>query len=342
MGIFKKIKYQNGRRHIYFCNIKIFSYQSKKKQSVVIRNFDVTPLGKIYKPYYNPVSPLLPTEHDIYNSDGQKMRTFFIRDVHLACEPANESKYLIWDRFNFGLKTHFYSHNSMLETMGNPDKRYGFLIETEAIVPDDYNIFERNPGLYKDFDMIFTHSDRILSSVPNARFVPMCASLYGGTFAPVNQWKKKNRNVSILSSAKLMCDLHRYRFDLAQKCKENGWADTFGTFDGGSLVPIDDTLRDYRYSFCIENSITPYLFTERLICAFANQTVPIYLGASQIDKFFNPDGIIKITPGSDIEAVLKQCTPEEYLRRKDAILDNYERAKEYANPWDYMYTHYLQ
>lgn len=344
MKILHKEKLSNGRRHIYFMNIKVASYRHKKKnaQEPTIPNYEITPMGKVYKPYYNPVAPLNPKEHDIYNKDGQKMRTFFIRDIHIGFEPANESKYFIWDWFNIGLKTHFYSHNSMLETMGNPDKRYGFLIETEAIVPEDYKIFDKNPGLHKDFDLIFTHSADILNRVPNARFVPLCASLFGSDFAAPDQWIHKTKNVSILSSAKQMCDLHKYRLYLAQQCKENGWADTFGTFDGGTLLPIADTLRDYRYSICIENTVTPYLFTERLICAFANQTIPIYLGASEIDKFFNPDGIIKINTSSDIERVLKQCTADEYLRRKDAILDNYERAKKYANPWDYMYTHYLQ
>ena len=118
-------------------------------------------------------------------------------------------------------------------------------------------------------------------------------------------------------------------------------ADTYGTFDGGELVPIQDTLKDYMYSFCIENEITPYFFTERIIAAFANQTIPIYLGATEIDKFFNPDGIIKITTKSDIEKVLKQCTKEEYERRLPAILDNYKRCLEYQNPWDYLYKKYL-
>ena len=62
---------------------------------------------------------------------------------------------------------------------------------------------------------------------------------------------------------------------------------------------------------------------------------------TQIDKFFNPDGIIRINTKSDIDKVLKMCTKEEYERRLPAVLDNYERVKEYTAPWDYLYLKYI-
>ena len=102
------------------------------------------------------------------------------------------------------------------------------------------------------------------------------------------------------------------------------------------IVSLNNISGTYTYDIQ-----SPYLFTERLICAFANQCIPIYLGATEIDKFFNPDGIIKITQETDIKEVLKMCTPDEYDRRLPAILDNYERAKQYTNVWDFIYEKYL-
>ena len=195
----------------------------------------------------------------------------------------------------------------------------------------------------KDFELIFTFSDRILQTVDNARFVPLNAWIWNYDSIVKDAYKQKTKNVSILSSKKLMCDLHKFRFDLAQKCKREGLADTFGTFDGGNFVEkLTDVLNNYRYSICIENDVTPYYFTERLTTAIACGTIPIYLGATEIDKFFNPDGIIKITTKDDIEKVLKQCTPEEYERRLPAVLDNIERVKKFYNPFDYMAEEYLQ
>ena len=76
--------------------------------------------------------------------------------------------------------------------------------------------------------------------------------------------------------------------------------------------------------------------------AFAFHTVPIYLGATEIDKFFNPDGIIKITTKDDINEVLKQCSKEDYENRLPAIKDNYNRVLEYGSPLDYMYEKYVK
>lgn len=295
----------------------------------------------IYTPYYNPVVPLPSDEHKIFNADGTPMRTFFIRDIRFAHCPVNESKYFIWDRFNIGLNTHFYSHNSMLETMGTPERRYGILIESEAIVPEDYKIFDKNPELAKQFDLIFTYSEELLNKLPNARFVPFVANIDGEPAAP-DCYMHKTKNVSMLASDKCFCDMHRFRLELARKCRDKKLCDTYGKFDGGARVPqISDTYRDYRYCICIENDIKPFYFTERFTTALANQCIPIYLGATKIDKFFNPDGIIQITTESDIEQVLKKCTPAEYESRLAAVLDNYERALAYKNPFDFMYEQYI-
>ncbi len=297
--------------------------------------------GYCYLPNYNHKAPFEEGDSNLYNEFGEKLEVFFIRDKHYRTHPYRDSRYFMWDRYNFGLKTHFYSHESMLETEGKPDRRYGFLTESPAIVPKSYKLFDKFKGLEKDFDLIFTYSEKILNEVENARFAPFGATLYNGSFSPENVYQTKTKNVSILSSNKLMCDLHKYRYDLAWKCKNENLADTFGTFDGGKLVGIDDTLRDYRYSICIENLVEPYFFTERLVCALANQTIPIYLGATKVDKFFNPDGIIQINTKSDIDKVLKECTKENYEAKLPAILDNYERVKKYTKPFDYIYENYL-
>ena len=306
--------------------------------------------GKIYYPFYNLYHPMGGSEEykssnglSLYNEFGEKLETFFIRDVHGAHAGTTRSRYIFWDRYDFSHKTHFYTHNSMLETMGKPDKRYGAFVESEAICPEDYLIFEKHKGLEKDFDLIFTYSAKILDSISNARFSPLNAHIWD-IDAIDDLYTRKTKNISILSSNKAMCELHKFRFDLTHRCKNEGLADTFGTFDGGKLIPIADTLTDYRYTICIENDIQPYFFTERIISALAAQTIPIYLGATKIDEFFNPDGIIKFSPKDDIKKVLKQCTKEEYERRLPAILDNYQRVlKDYSgSAWDNMYKKYFK
>ena len=305
--------------------------------------------GKIYIPLYNLDYPMNSEEPEIYNAKGEKLKTFFIRDLQLANSPYINSKYFQFDRFNFGLKTHFYTHQAMLETMGSPDKKYGLLIESKAIVPNDYKIFDKNKGLNKDFDLIFTYDTEILNKYDNSRFVPFCADLWygakiGGGILNPKAYETKTKNVSICSSDKIQCELHKIRLNLAKKLKKENLADTFGTFDGGNFVNIADTLTDYRYSFAIENIIEPYFFTERLLNCFAAMTIPIYIGATEIDKFFNTDGIIQINIKDidNIENILKKCTKEEYESRIPAIIDNYNRVLEYTKiVWDRLYENYL-
>ena len=297
--------------------------------------------GKIYYPVYNLDLEFKEGNSNLYNEYGEKLEEFFIRDIYDASRPYRQSRYFIFDRYNFGLKTHFYTHNAMFETMGNPDRKYGLLIESEAIYKSEYKKLYSHKSVAKDFDLIFTHSEKVLDTFDNARFVPLCAGLWNKEIKG-DRYMNKTKNISILSSDKLMCDMHKFRYDVAMLCKNNHLADTYGTFDGGDLVDVDTTLNDYRFSICIENEIKPYFFTERITSALAAQTIPIYVGASKIDKFFNPDGIIQISVKDDIEKIFKMCTKEYYEERIPAILDNYERALEYKNPYDIIYDKYLK
>lgn len=305
----------------------------------------------IYAPYYNDSCDLSSWVPEIYNKYGERMDIYYVRDVHSAHSPQNMGRYFLWDRYNFGLKTHFYSHWSMLETMGAPTRKFGYLGESKAIVPEDYQIFEKYKGLEKEFDAIFTYDEKLLNDLPNAKFAPICASCWYGNVKrggagriADDLYLSKTKNVSIVSADKELCKLHKFRKALALKCKEEGLADTYGTFDGGNLIPISESLENYRFSIVIENDISKYFFTERIINCFAAQTIPIYLGATAIGDFFNTDGIITIRERDidSIDVILKQCTEKEYMNRMEAVLDNYNRAKEYDSSSDYIYRHYLQ
>ncbi len=303
-----------------------------------------------YYPLYNINAQMSPRKLKIYNQAGERMDSFFIRDFHRASNPYwNNSRYFIWDRYNYGLDTHFYSHQAMLETMGCPTRKYGIMLESRAIVPHDYHIFRKNRGLEKEFLAVFTYDDQLLNEIENAKFYPVCAAVWYGvddSKAVLNdrQYEKKTRNVSIVSSNKLQCDLHRFRIEVARICQKEKLADVYGTLDGGMVCPIEDTLADYRYSIAIENQISDYFFCEKLTNCFAAQTIPVYMGARKIHQFFNMDGIIKLETSDpqDIRRVLQQCNAKEYEQRLPAILDNYHRVQEYLNMDDYLYLHYMK
>lgn len=280
----------------------------------------------------------------IYNKEGQLLETYFIKNRHSQHAPfGHEGKYFFWDRYNYGLDTHFYGPESLMKTLGNPQVKYGMLTESRAIVPQDYEVFQKHRGLEKEFRYIFTYDEKILNEIENARFYPIAAGIWNRSMKEA-AYREKDRDLSILSSDKVICELHRFRLELARMCKREGLADTYGRFDGGGYVKsVDETLDRYRFALIIENDISDYYFSERLTSCFAAQTIPVYLGARKIGDFFDTDGMILLEKPDLDEArsKIRECTKENYEARLPAVRRNYETVQEYVNMQDYLYEHYL-
>lgn len=287
----------------------------------------------------------------LYNKDGQPMKTVFLRDSQSAHSPYSESNYVFFDRFNFGLNTHIYSQVDLFQRSGKPIHTYAMFSESETVEPESYKVFEKHKGLEKDFDYIFTFSEKLLDKLPNARFIPFCTApwygseKYGGLMTE-DACNHKTKNISVMASSQNISQYHKLRIAIANKCKQQGLADTYGTFDGGPFLDkIDHVFAPYRYSIIIENDVKPYYYTEKITSCFAAMTIPIYLGATKIGDFFNEDGIIKITPDDfdRLEDVLKQCSEEDYLSRLEAVKDNYKRVQKNLNVFDnFIYQPFLK
>lgn len=289
--------------------------------------------------------PITNTMPRIYNAEGRLLETYFIKNRHSQHAPfGQEGKYFFWDRYNYGLDTHFYGAEEMTQTLGKPIVKYGMLTESRVIVPKDYEVFQKHRGLEKEFRYVFTYDEQILNRLENARFYPIAAGIWNQTMEET-RYEKKEKDISILCSDKVMCPLHQFRLELARMCRREKLAYTFGRFDGGAYVEsVDECLDSFRYSIVIENDISDYYFSERLTSCFASQTIPVYLGARRISEFFNTDGIVFL-PDTDLEharEVIAGCTRENYEARLAAVMDNYARVQEYVNMQDYLYEHYLQ
>ena len=323
-------------------------------------------------PWYHPRLAINTAYPDIFNKYGEKMEVFFISDRDFAHVPnSKNSRYIIWDRYNYALKTHFYTHDEIFRTVGKPEKKFGVLMEPRVIKPECYqNIIQHKDYIEKSFDAIFTFDAQLLSTLKNAKFAPMAAEVWygknmegimirgikagfsgdGGNKDEViifeDNYKRKTKNISMIASNKNACEGHIRRQKLAFKVKNEKLADTFGQFDGGGYCPIELPFEEYRYSIAVENSVEPFYFTEKILNCFMAQTIPIYLGATEIGRFFNPNGIIQISIADcdHIEDILAKCTPEEYERRLPAVLDNFKRVKTYADHtrFDDIYLNYLK
>lgn len=340
---------------------KVSRKNFRAKYSLHVKNCTNSPFvknavyGKIYLPIYSKSSPIIGEEYTFYNSRGEELIPFFYRGYagSMLHSPL-KGNYLYFDRFNCGLKNHLYMDGSMLEVIGSPDKKYGMFSEPKTIYPDPYEMVRQNKGLNSDFDLIFTHSENVLDLWDNAR--PFCyfASVWHilqdeNGFLPANWYENKTKDISIVSSDKKMCNLHKFRIELAKKCQKEALADAFGTFQGAESLRTwaspDVYLDNYCYSIIIENDIDAYWFTEKILNCFATMTIPVYLGATKIGEYFNEDGIIRISEKDfdNIDRVLKQCTKEEYDARLDILKENYEKSKQFlVKPADRLYERYLR
>ena len=101
-------------------------------------------------------------------------------------------------------------------------------------------------------------------------------------------------------------------------------------------------MRDYAFSLTIENTKKDLYFTEKLIDCFMTGTVPIYWGCPSIVGFFNTDGMIIFDDIKELKNILDGISLEQYIMMKDAIEDNFERAKEYLIAEDFIYKNYLE
>lgn len=105
--------------------------------------------------------------------------------------------------------------------------------------------------------------------------------------------------------------IYRLRTDLSIKLSENENIDIFGTHwenNGknifGSAWNKRVALNDYRFSFCSENSIQNNYISEKFWDVVLTDTVPIYLGCSNIDEYIPSDYYINLNQyGNDIDVM---------------------------------------
>lgn len=288
----------------------------------------------------------------VFNEQGDEMKVFFLKDAGNSPYSLSMGRYprrILWDRFNRSLETHFYVHENILNETYNCTRKFGILRESEVIIPNVYREILKRHDILKNFSCIFTSSEMILNKYENARFAPANSVWYGtkicGGELSDRSYENKNRNISIIASNKSMCKLHVLRAQLANYYKGSEKVDCYGRSVGRFIKKKAEALEGYRYSIVIENNVTPYYFTEKVLDCFAAMTVPIYIGATEIGRFFNSDGIICVNESalsdfSKIDKIIERCSERDYDSRINAIKDNYMRVQDYLCYEDYLVDHY--
>lgn len=231
-------------------------------------------------------------------------------------------------------------------------KQVMLLIEPRSIQP---NVYDYVLQVYDQYEYVFTHDSKLLNDLPNAKPIlwgGVWCRLEGIDITSINDKEKKykikepkkTKLISMVSSDKELCDLHKERKRIARKYKDK--IDVFGTIDGGNYCDPIDALEPYMYSVVIENHIDNIWFTEKLLNCFATKTIPIYYGARDIDEYFDSNGIIRCETIDTLEKAIDTLIENEerakafYNRRFHYIDLNYELSKQYEKFDEWLYKTY--
>ncbi len=97
------------------------------------------------------------------------------------------------------------------------------------------------------------------------------------------------------------------REKLYEKLCEYKKVDSGGKYKNNVGGAVKDKLafeRDYRFTLAFENTSTPGYVTEKMLEAFAGDTIPVYWGDPEIAKEFNPDAFINCMDYDNVEDII--------------------------------------
>ena len=73
---------------------------------------------------------------------------------------------------------------------------------------------------------------------------------------------------------------------------------------GGPVPDKIKFLENYKFNIASENSISNGYITEKIIDAFIAHSIPIYIGARDVVKDFNPDAFINVNFYTSFDALI--------------------------------------
>jgi len=274
--------------------------------------------------------------------------------INLFCndslEPStsanNRSVYTKWCRNGEGF-VNLYVNHAALEVLKDPTDKLKFiwLLESREIIPDQYKWIEENYDFVASrVDGIFTCDQRLTHEAgPDGKFL-YCIS-NAAPWVMDRDIYPKSKLVSMVASNKGYTVGHQRRLKVVEQYFHKfGGDDLFG-WGLPQELPLKEkskALRDYMFSFAVENANYPTYFTEKLTDCFACGTIPVYYGTAGVAQYFNPDGIIFLNEGCPWENIpWDKLTPEYYESKKEAIQENFEIALHMRVAEDYMYKNYL-
>lgn len=253
---------------------------------------------------------------------------------HSLSSSGFETKYVNWVKNSMSAPISIYVDFGIQSPVDKSKQNYAWLCESKTINSGLYQWCENNIEYLKNnFISVFTH-DVNLTKISDIFVLTQCSAK---SFININDAAiyPKTKLVSMIASNKVFCEEHKYRQDIIKKFSNK--CDHYGRGYNEITNKIDG-LKDYCFSFVMENGTYSNMFTEKITDCFICGTIPIYYGMENIGEFFNEDGIIKLTDDFKIE----DLSFELYNSKLDSISYNLEIAKSLLCSEDYIYLYYIK
>lgn len=266
---------------------------------------------------------------------------------HDVCSSAlNENKHVEWIKGIPTADISFHIDESIFSQIDTTKENYGWFCESSAIIPNVIDRVINNLSHYKTkFKYIFTHDRRI---------VDIDKSFFKFNVPPALPWirnrkiYKKTKLVSFIGSNKRLCAGHQYRQEVISKYKDS--VDHFGRGffqkelpwtiktnrgeESGKILG----LKDYMFSFAMENDNYNDIFCEKTTDCFATGTIPIFWGTKNIVNYFDKEGIIFLEDLKD----LNMLTKELYESKMKHIENNFKLNNNLLSMEDYIFLNYIK
>jgi hypothetical protein len=256
-----------------------------------------------------------------------------LKDIKKFKAKCNSTFGFNLDKYDFDSSVEIWIDTFNGVADSNADTKIFVGIEPQEIIGKNQSIINNK----YNFDYILTYDENLLETLDNAVLFE-----YGTKWVEIDKYDypEKEFSVSTVCGHKSITKSHRQRQKLWMsqdkiEIKKNFFLSKFGgpkIFEGNKVLGDSKfPLFDSMFHICIENVPKKYFFTEKLIDCLLCKTIPIYVGCSNVEDYFNVEGIILAKDNEDIIKICNSLTEEDYQKRINAIEENYEKALKWTD-----------
>ena len=185
------------------------------------------------------------------------------------------------------------------------------------------------------FQLILSWNDKVLNNCTQAMYNP-----FGHTWLKPDQYTKpreKKFEIAHLAGKLQMSYGHSLRHEILARENEiktpKRFFHTYGSRDiiEQARIGKEEVFANSMFNIAIENFSHRGYFTEKLLDCFLFKSIPIYWGCSNIEDYFNSQGIIKFENVDDFIQITKELEESHYKILDVVLEDNYQRALQYLD-----------